>query len=252
MFLVRLILFSSLLCCYFLQAEEVFSVDKPLTYDVSGSGAWAPYFMTEAEDHNYGIMPELMEALFTEAGLSVEPVNYPPKRTVSYLLKGELDMDIINLEWLPEDALRQPFVYSDNLIEVKEFYIARPGFNADAFFQQKAQKRQSVGMVRGYYYHNQSDYMRVDFPSEKALIEALKKERVDMIICGDLPALYWAKPQNIDLNLVKLHSKGHLKLRLRKELAPILPKLNQAIQKLHNNGTIEQILTAYTGSKKYN
>lgn len=219
--------------------------ESPLTYDVSGSDAWAPYFMLTEQGKEYGIMPELVSRIFVKAGLMAQPKSYPPKRTNSYILDGTLDVDVINPDWLPSESLKAQFVYSDNLIEVKEFYISRKGFKASAFFSGKTRVKPQVGMIRGYYYHNQADYTRVNFPSEKSLIEALDKKRIDIIICGDLPAMFWAKPQGIKLDFVKLHSKGFLQLRMRKELAPLIPKLNQAIKELHKDGTIATIVKKY-------
>lgn len=244
------LLFSILVILTGLLASTVGSakeqeLDKPLTYDVSGSDAWAPYFMVTEQGREYGIMPELVSRIFVKAELLAEAKSYPPKRTNSYILDGTLDVDVINPDWIPSEKLRKQFVYSVNLIEIKEYYITRKGIKLDSFFSEKEKTKPQVGMVRGYYYHNQADYTRVNFPSEKSLIEALNKKRVDVIICGDLPAIYWAKPQGIKLNFVKLHSKGFLKLRMRKELAPLLPKLNHAITELHQDGTIAHIVKKY-------
>lgn len=218
---------------------------NPLSYDVSGSDAWAPYFMITEEGNEYGIMPELVEAIFIQARIPAIPKNYPPKRTANYIIDGTLDVDVINPDWLPSESLKQQFVFSDNLIEVKEYYISRAGENTDTFFSDYKQSKSRVGMVRGYYYHNQADYIRVNFPSEKSLIEALDKKRVNMIICGDLPAQFWAESLGIKLNLAKVHSTGFLKLRMRKELAPLMPKLNEAIRQLHENGRIAAIVAKY-------
>lgn len=217
-----------------------------LTYDVSGSDAWAPYFMVTKEGLEYGIMPELVRAIFDKANISATATNYPPKRTATYILDGTLDVDVINPDWLPTESLKNRFVFSDNLLEIKEYYITRKGEPAGFHKELGSQStKRDVGMVRGYFYHNQENYNRINFPSEKALIEALDKKRVDIIICGDLPALYWSEPQAIQLDMVKLHSKGFLQLRMRKELAPIMAQVNEAIKALHQDGSIEKIVNKY-------
>ena len=219
--------------------------DAPLTYDVSGSDAWAPYFMLDSHGREYGIMPELAKAIFELANLEAKSVNYPPKRTATSIQQGTLDMDIINPDWISDPLLRDRFIYSDSIIEVKEYYMAKQDFNAERFFTKKNHELQSVGMVRGYYYHNDKDYRRVDFPSERVLLEALDKERVGVIICDNLTALYWRKADTKPLALLKIHSQGYLKLRMRPELAPIVPHLNRAIAQLHRNGTVRKIVEKY-------
>jgi ABC-type amino acid transport substrate-binding protein len=219
--------------------------DAPLTYDVSGSDAWAPYFMLDDQGREYGIMPELTKAIFELAQLQATSVNYPPKRTATSIQQGTLDMDIINPEWISDRQLRDSFVYSDSIIEVKEYYMAKQDFDAERFFTLKNKELQSVGMVRGYYYHNDKDYQRINFPSERVLLEAIDKDRVNVIICDNLTASYWRKANTAPLALLKIHSQGYLKLRMRPELAPIIPHLNRAIAQLHRDGTVNKILAKY-------
>ena len=218
--------------------------NQPLiTYDASGSDGWAPYYMLTPNGDEYGILPELLKQVFSIAKLKARSVNFPPKRTNVYIQQGILDMDLVNPLWIADQEVRDSFVYSDGLFEVKEYYVSASDFDPNLDWKKTDKPR--VGMVRGYYYHNQEQYTRLDFPSEKALIEALDKSRVNVIICGDLPALFWAKKLKVTPSLFKLHSQGQLRLRMRKELSYLLPTINQAIKQLKREGHIEDVINKY-------
>jgi ABC-type amino acid transport substrate-binding protein len=218
-------------------------VQPVFTYDISGSEAWAPYYMQTKDGREYGILPELMSLLFKQANLRAKSVNYPPKRTNIYIKEGILDMDLVNPVWISDLKVRNAYVYSEGLFEVKEYYMSKSSFDPNGYFTNTLKPK--VGMVRGYYYHNQDKYTRLDFPSEKTLIEALERSRIAVIISGDLPALYWAKKLGTEPKFIKLHSEGQIKIRMRKELAYLLPQLNQAIIQLKQQGVIEQLMKKY-------
>lgn len=218
--------------------------NQPLiTYDVSGSEGWAPYYMRTEHGDEYGILPELMKLIFKRANLRSKSVNYPPKRTNAYIQQGILDMDLVNPEWISDIKIRDSFIYSDGLFEIKEFYMTNKSFDPVSQFLGIDKPR--VGMIRGYYYHNQDEYTRLDFPTEKALLEALQKSRVNIIICGDLPAQYWGKKINAIPEYYKLHSQGQIKLRMRKELSYLIPEINEAIQQLKQERKIEKLMDKY-------
>lgn len=218
--------------------------NQPLiTYDVSGSEGWAPYYMRTRHGDEYGILPELMKLIFKRANMRAKSVNYPPKRTNAYIQQGILDIDLVNPEWIPDVEIRDSFIYSDGLFEIKEFYMTNKGFDPASQFTEDEKPR--VGMIRGYYYHNQDEYTRLDFPTEKALLEALKKSRVNIIICGDLPAQYWGKKLKAIPEYYKLHSQGLIKLRMRKELSYLLPEINDVIHQLKQEGQIEKLMKKY-------
>ena len=100
--------------------------------------------------------------------------------------------------------------------------------------------------MRGYLYHDDKDFIRADFTSEQELIKALDKHRVNAVIAGNYPALYWSTQLRIPVALAAVHSDGDLVFRLRKEHADLLPAINQAIATLKANGKIDEIIKKYT------
>ena len=210
-----------------------------LKYSLSGSGSFYPYF-THSEDAP-GILPEMVEAILIKANIKGENLLLPAKRTNFYLEKQQIDFDIISPDWLNEQQKQDDrFIYSDPILPIKEYVVTRqsqPPILTLAGIE--------VGTVRGYYYHDDQLFERVDFASEKELLQALNLRRIEYIIIGDLPALYWSEQLGITFSFNQLHSEGMLQLRLLAKHQGLLKRINQAIAQLKLSGEIEKIEQQY-------
>lgn len=218
--------------------------DTALKYNVNGSSNWVPYYIPDSPE-SPGILGELVPLLLNHANIKIEKHNFPPRRTNYALDSGWLDFDFVSPSWFPHDDLGEQFVQSSAIIAIEEHIITLAS-NAKDWQSNDSLKGQEIGTVGGYLYHDDTEFTRVDFSSERELIKALYKDRVKAAISGDLPALYWAKQLNSPITLAALHSKGYLVMRLRKEHAALLPRINAAIIELQSNGTITRIINKYT------
>lgn len=231
------LLFSLLLISRQVWAETT------LSYNVSGSSSWYPYYISETADRP-GILGELVPQIFARAGIKLKKKKLPPKRTNSALETGQLDFDVVSPSWFEHQDLGELFVQSEPLFPIKEHIIVL-NENVAQWQSISKIKNQQIGTVHGYLYHDDDQFMRIDFKSERELVMALKKQRVAAAISGDLTALYWAKELNIGIGLAALHSDGELVVRLRKEHEQLLPQINQAIAVLKDNGVIDAIVDKY-------
>ncbi|WP_440055012.1 substrate-binding periplasmic protein [Pseudoalteromonas sp. T1lg65] len=210
-----------------------------LKYSLSGSGSYYPYF-THTPDAP-GILPESVSAILEHAEFSGENLLLPAKRTNYYLENQLIDFDLISPQWLNQKQRQDPrFIYSDPIMVIKEFIVGR----AIAEPLGSVHGLQ-VGTVRGYYYHDDEHFERIDFASEKELLQALKMRRVDWIIIGDLPALYWSEQLGISFHFNQLHSEGALHFRLLAKHKPLLPQINSAIKALRADNHFKQIEQRY-------
>ncbi|WP_434928948.1 substrate-binding periplasmic protein [Shewanella sp. HL-SH5] len=215
-----------------------------LKYNVNGSSSWVPYYVPNQPEHP-GILGELVPQLLIQAKIGSEKQNYPPKRTNQALDSGLLDFDLVSPSWFPNEDMGDKFVTSDPIINIQENIITLKE-NAVAWQNIDSIKGQVIGTVRGYLYHDDAFFTRFDFTSERELIKALHKKRINAAISGDLPALYWSKQLNLPITLATVHSDGVLVMRLRKEHKDLLPRINAAIAILKANGTIKTITDKYT------
>ncbi|MCO7189462.1 MULTISPECIES: transporter substrate-binding domain-containing protein [unclassified Pseudoalteromonas] len=238
LFLIPL-LFSSQGVAALSEHHSTTQTQHTLKYSISGSGTFYPYFTNDP--HHPGILPDLVARILAQASVQGENIVLPAKRTNRYLASGKIDFDLISPAWLNSSQRTDPrFVFSEAILPIREYVITRTPVGPLTSLS-----GQMVGTVRGYYYHDDDVFTRVDFESERALLQALNKGRVELAIVGDLPAKYWSEQDKVNLHFNQLHSQGLLHIRLRAEHAHLLPRLNRAILTLQRSGQIARIETYY-------
>ncbi|WP_286267515.1 substrate-binding periplasmic protein [Thalassotalea atypica] len=213
-----------------------------LKYDLSGSSSWIPYYIDNKETP--GILGELIPLILEEANIEGRQVTLPPKRTNLALQHGILDFDTVSPSWLNKEEMSANYVFSKPLIAIQEFIIYLPNT-----FEELPSKSiilgEEVGTIRGYYYHDDDKFIRADFSSERELIFALYSKRIKYAIMGDLPAIYWSSKLRIPVSFGPNHSAGKLHIRLRADMKGLLPRINDAIQRIKADGRINLILNKY-------
>lgn len=217
---------------------------EQLKYNITGSYSWYPYFIGDKAEAP-GMITELIPMILSLAKIDGEILTLPPKRTNNALETGQLDFDIVSPSWFEKQDLGPLFVKSASIMQITEYVVTLPE-NVSKYKDIDQIKGKQIGTVRGYLYHDDKDFIRADFTSEQELVKALDKHRVDAIISGNYPALYWSTQLRIPVALAAVHSDGDLVFRLRKEHADLLPAINQAIATLKANGKIDAIVKKYT------
>ncbi|NOU52729.1 transporter substrate-binding domain-containing protein [Pseudoalteromonas sp. JBTF-M23] len=213
-----------------------------LTYSVSGSGNYYPYYTHDPK--HPGILPEIVSTILTKASITGENLLLPAKRTVLYLEQGKIDFDLISPSWLNEQQRKDTrFVYSDAILSVDEYLVSTHQFDKPITLNSK-----EVGTVRGYYYHDDSDFKRIDFNSEKELLQALHRGRIELAIIGDLPAIYWSQKLGVPIFFNTLHSQGNMHMRMQAKHRALLTRINKAINELHQQGQFQKIIQHYVQS----
>ena len=237
---IRLLVLSPLLFVFFSYA----SINPtPLKYNVSASGSHYPYYTNDPEKP--GVLPEIIEKALDDANIAASHIDLPTKRITKYLQDEIIDFDVISLEWLPKDERNDSrYVFSEPLIYATEMIVTLPK-NARNWQSADSLKGKNIGTVLGYYYFNDNTFERVDFPSEKELMTALSRNRVEAALIGKLTALYWAEQLEINIAFGAQHSHGFLRIRLLSKHKELLPQINLAIKNLHAQGYIKSIEDKY-------
>jgi polar amino acid transport system substrate-binding protein len=232
--------------------QETMNVTRPqaefqrprLIYNVSGSNSWYPYYIASSTDAP-GILNELLPQILALAGIEGQTRALPPNRTNQALDTGELDFDIVSPSWFPNLDFGPLFVKSMPIMRVTEHLVTVPAKAAD--WQDISYiKGQTLGTIRGYLYHDDKDFTRMDFPSEQYLVQALHKGRIQVAIIDAYTARYWAAQLKLPISLAAVHSSGDLVFRLRAERKDLLPAIDQAIDRLVRDGTVARLIEKYT------
>jgi len=218
--------------------------DTVLKFSPAGSNSWFPYYIDGIK--RKGIIPEIMALIFEHAEIKGEQVTLPPARTNLSLLNGDIDIDFINPDWLPEREKSDQFTFSIPILPIKESYIALNTEDLEQLNQlMNGASKLRIGTVRGYYYHDDDQFQRVDYKSEKHFILALSYKRIRYAICDDITARYWSKELSVPIEIGQIHSDGFLRLRIRSEHKKVLPQINAAIKHLKESGTVDKIIRSY-------
>ncbi|KTF11116.1 substrate-binding periplasmic protein [Pseudoalteromonas sp. H103] len=238
--LIRLLVLSPLLFVFCIYA----SINStPLKYNISASGSHYPYYTNDPKKP--GVLPEIIEKVLDDANITASHINLPTKRITKYLQDEIIDFDVISLEWLPKNERNDSrYVFSEPLIYATEMIVTLPK-NAHNWQSTNSLRGKNIGTVLGYYYYDDNTFERVDFPSEKELMTALSRNRVEAALVGKLTALYWAKQLGMRIAFGAQHSHGFLSIRLLSKHKNLLPKINQAIKNLHSQGYIKNIEDKY-------
>lgn len=232
---MKIVLLKLILLLFFFNT----SAKESLKYNFAASNSWYPYYIPS--DKDAGILGELVPLILKAANINGVEVKFPPKRTIYALDNGLIDFDIISPAWFPNRDTGDSFVLSDSLFFVAEYYASlESSTNAPIAFGD------DIGTVMGYYYFDDNTFTRIDFKSEKELVLALSKKRVDKVLIGDLPAKYWGRKLNIAVRLDSLHSRGELRIRLNKSKKHLLIHINEAIKQLKQSGKIDEIVEKYS------
>jgi polar amino acid transport system substrate-binding protein len=233
----RLIALIYILTSLSIAAEKV---QHKLYFDIDSIGGWVP-ILTSAKPGSPGIMTEITEAIQRHTDIEFIPVKLPQKRAEIALTEGSVDFDFICLEWLKTPEVGPEYVISEPFFELKESFITLKK-NVQLFPTRESLYNKHVGTIAGYFYFDDSTFIRTDFLDENHLILGLKHERFDVIILEQETAKHWAKINDVDIGFSVLHSKGNFLMRIRKKHQGLLPLINQAIKQIKTSGELQAIL----------
>ena len=229
-------------------AQPAFSSQEPkavLRYNLGGTQSWVPYGYFGDPDRP-GIFAEVIELILQRTGDPYQFYYYPPKRAGKAFKEGRLDLDFMSPSWFKNGDMGDEYVTTTTIFSLTEYVVTLPD-NASRYSKPECIEGKRVGTVAGYNYYDEDKFTRVDFLSESALVEGLKKRRFDMVILEGITAQYWANVYKVPISLASVHSQGGIVIRIRKQLSYLLPEFNSAIEALKREGKIEKILQSYDG-----
>ncbi len=210
-----------------------------------------PPYSFEQNDSRTGIIKDLFTALVKETGDTVEYVRVPFKRALYQFDMGKIDIEpMSNPIWRQSSSLKA--LYSIPFAASEEILL----FNADKYFTVNSPEDilgRTVGVISGYYYPVYTPYFddgRIKpypLPSEHKLIRLLLAGRLDQALMNKDFAQYQIKTQKLAGKLIvgKPCSILDMMIRFHPSINNAVPRFNKAIQKLLNDGTIEDIYDRY-------
>nr|WP_235727734.1 transporter substrate-binding domain-containing protein [Maridesulfovibrio frigidus] len=210
-----------------------------------------PPYSFDKGDARTGIIKDLFAALVKDTGDTVEYVRVPFKRALYQFDEGKIDIEpMSNPIWRKSSSLKA--IYSIPFAVSEEILL----FNADKYFPVNSPEDllgRTVGVISGYYYPVYTPYFADErikphpLRSENKLIQLLLAGRLDQALMNKDFAQYQIKTQNLAGKLMvgEPCSVLDMMIRFHPSKKNAVPRFNEAIQKLLNDGTIEQIYDRY-------
>lgn len=211
-----------------------------------------PYAFIENNTLIGGVIKDIMDEVGLLLNAEIKYIDVPNKRQVESLESGRVDvLAIMNPAWIEEDA--------------DKFYWSMPLFTEDNIFVLSKDNSfkldnhddlngKVLGCILGYYYRGLMDrferniIIREDAKSLKSNLLKLKSGRIDALIDSNITIMYTVKHLNIEDDFVypEFVSTSYDVYFTYSKVSQIhFDKINSALQKLIDNGTLNQILKKY-------
>jgi ABC-type amino acid transport substrate-binding protein len=218
----------------------------------AGSDTWAPFFMVSNNQFS-GIGVDILTEIALRTGDDLDLQHLPNVRALSMFDNKEIDMIAIDSPLWNDPEKLKDVVFSDELMSVKEYIY----FLKDEFIEVESPddlRGKVVNIFLGYSYpifeqaFNQGIVHKDEISSELSLIRMLVAKRCTAIFMDSIAFEYNTAQLGYAKEMFKRGmqlSDAELKIKIRREKASILPRINKAIAEMKVDGSIDNITKKY-------
>lgn len=219
----------------------------------AGSDTWAPFFMVSNNQFS-GIGVDILTEVAHRTGNKFDLHHLPNVRALSMFDNKEIDMIVIDSPlWNDPEKLKN-VVFSDEVMSVQEYIY----FLKDEYIEVAAPedlRGKVVNIFLGYSYptfeeaFNKDIVEKNEISSELSLIKMLVAKRCAAIFMDSIAFEYNASRLGYEKKMFRRGmqlSDTELRIKIRREKASILPRINKAIAEMKRDGSIDLITKKYT------
>jgi ABC-type amino acid transport substrate-binding protein len=185
----------------------------------------------------------VFNAILTEAGIEADFVVAPHGRKRRMFIDGVIVIDCCAAPvWRQAPGEADVQLFSDAFYHSPEHYVFRKGL-ARVIETPEALKSMRVAIVRGFNYQFSSSFGdTIEVRDMEDVLDLLVAGRADvgMINQQDFHRRMRLKPRPLELGAE--HFVADLRVRVHKDRADLLPRVNAAIARLQASGQIKKIL----------
>ncbi len=220
---------------------------------VAASDTWSPFFMV-SDNQFSGIGFDILTEVARRTGDRITFRHLPNKRAMSMFDRKEIDMMVIDSPLWNNPEKAKNMIFSNELMSIQEhIYFLKEKYievvtPADL-------RGETVNILRGYYYPVFEDafkkgiVIKYEINNESSLLATLIAKRCIAVFMDSVAFKYNISLLGYDKKMFKRGlqlSNTTLGVKIRREKAHILPRLNEAIASMKKDGTINRIIKKYT------
>lgn len=221
----------------------------------SGFVEWVPYQMNDGKKMS-GIVFDIIKNVSTRTGYTIIHHKLPQNRMLQYFREGKITLEAAsNPVWRESDQTTS--CYSIPYLQIKTVVLMK---------KENAIQATGPGDFRGYTLGCDLGYLYTDgFEKEfsrgaiirddttagaKSNFQKLASNRVQGIIIDRRVAQYWLKKLKLNpedfVEAYAFKEDAYLLMRLHRNKEVLLPRLNEALKVMKDDGSIKNIIEKYT------
>ncbi|MBA6264963.1 MAG: transporter substrate-binding domain-containing protein [Colwellia sp.] len=198
-----------------------------------------PYSFGEIEHR--GIYVEVFQEIFKLTPYQLEFVYLSSARIRSSFIEGKIDIECCPIaEWRSSESTIS--LYSQPLFETEDVFV----FPQGQLRKIDALANETIATIKGYGYAFDTVFNRYDVESELKLLKLIEGNRLNVGIADQTIVNYLSNIHQLNIETGQVHEHSIRPLRIQKSKAHIVPVINQAINKLKQQGKIRAIINKYT------
>ncbi len=227
------------------------------TLKVALSSEGIPPVSFPKDSNRAGVYSTLFKEFSLITGDTYQFVHLPQRRLIKHFNDGLIDIEPgINPIWRENNKV--PGLYSVPFMVATEVFVFAPGKSkkirkVDDLFGER------IGVISGYVYpkyaksFNAGVILREDGENERNLLFRLAAGRFNQVIVQANSVEYWmaVEPEFQKLEVGPVNYTAEIMMRVHPSKAAAIPRLNNAIHLLKNNGKIREIYQQFLPATYY-
>ena len=218
-----------------------------------GTAPWRPFAYQNAQQQPVGIAVEVMQELARRTGREISLSLYPARRLNQLFDQGQLDINFADSPlWNPPLQHHAP-LFTQSYLHVKEYlYFTAEHLPPKLPLSEWHGLR--IGSEMGYYYpmlepaFAQGRLQRKEFSHSEDMLQLLLKHRIDAMAMDEWLFQHLLQQQGLNGKAFVLDPQlgnAPLCLKLQSELTELQQQLDNALQAMKQDGSLQQIIDRY-------
>ncbi|BBB29874.1 substrate-binding periplasmic protein [Neptunomonas japonica] len=202
-----------------------------------------PFFWLDEAGQYQGIYPDTLRLIAKDLGLTLSFEPLSQARLRRHFEIGEIDIEMgVSANVDDRRELKKVSLFTRPFSVVNEVIIYRPELSFPVFIL-KDLAGQRVATVRGNTVPD--NLIREDFTNEWQIAQRVHRGWNNIGLMKEAVALYYQREENLDYETSLPYASNPVSFRINTRIKDKLPDMNSSINRLDEQGILEQLVCKY-------